>query len=150
MNPHPATRFSVFGKPIAWQRAGRNGSTYFSQPESAGYRQHVALVASAAMGRAGPHGTPIALTIRVFLTVPKSFTAWKREAALSGAIRPSGKPDADNFAKAIMDACNGIVWSDDAQVVDLTVSKHYAADPRVEVTAEALPCLRADVSRRAA
>ena len=37
------------------------------------------------------------------------------------------KPDADNEAKLVMDALNGLVWADDAQVVDLHVVKH----PRV-------------------
>lgn len=35
--------------------------------------------------------------------------------------------DADNHAKAILDACNGIVWHDDAQVVDLQIIKHKSA-----------------------
>lgn len=50
--------------------------------------------------------------------------------------RPS-RPDCDNLAKSTMDAANGILWSDDAQIVALTVQKWYAAQgdaPRVEVS----------------
>ena len=34
---------------------------------------------------------------------------------------------------AIADACNGIVWVDDAQVVELHVSKRYSSAPGVMV-----------------
>lgn len=47
------------------------------------------------------------------------------------------KPDADNLAKAILDACNGLLWMDDAQLVQLAVEKCYAAgdeSPHVAVT----------------
>ena len=37
-----------------------------------------------------------------------------------------GYGDADNHAKAVLDACNGIVFFDDAQIVDLQVIKHYS------------------------
>lgn len=44
--------------------------------------------------------------------------------------------DADNLAKAILDACNGILWIDDAQVVDLHITKNLAASPYVELSVE--------------
>ena len=33
------------------------------------------------------------------------------------------KPDADNIAKIVLDALNGVAWLDDAQVTSLTVVK---------------------------
>lgn len=44
--------------------------------------------------------------------------------------------DADNLAKAVMDACNGILWQDDSQIVSLTAEK-YQGTPRLEI--EVLP-----------
>lgn len=35
------------------------------------------------------------------------------------------KPDCDNAAKAVLDAANGILWVDDAQVISLRVIKAY-------------------------
>lgn len=35
------------------------------------------------------------------------------------------KPDADNVAKLVLDALNGVAWADDAQVTDLNVHKKY-------------------------
>lgn len=34
------------------------------------------------------------------------------------------KPDADNIAKGVLDALNGLAWKDDSQVVDLWVKKY--------------------------
>lgn len=42
----------------------------------------------------------------------------------------STKPDADNLAKAVMDALTNLgIWHDDAQVCVLSVEKLYAIDP---------------------
>lgn len=46
---------------------------------------------------------------------------------------PLKKPDADNVAKIILDALNGIAYLDDKQVVDLGVHKSYNATPGVLV-----------------
>lgn len=34
--------------------------------------------------------------------------------------------DCDNLAKGILDACNGVIWKDDSQIVDLHVAKLIA------------------------
>lgn len=36
------------------------------------------------------------------------------------------KPDLDKLTRAVLDALTGVVYHDDAQVVDLVTSKHYA------------------------
>jgi Holliday junction resolvase RusA-like endonuclease len=36
------------------------------------------------------------------------------------------KPDVDNYAKAVLDGCNGILWADDSQIVALSVSKQWS------------------------
>ncbi len=41
--------------------------------------------------------------------------------------------DLDNLSKNVLDACNGIVWKDDVQIVELVLTKEYDKDaPRVE------------------
>lgn len=37
--------------------------------------------------------------------------------------------DVDNFAKALLDAANGILYSDDVQVVELCIRKVYGEEP---------------------
>ena len=52
---------------------------------------------------------------------------------LAGEVRYTKKIDADNLAKSILDALNGLAYDDDAQVCMLVVKKLYAEVERVEV-----------------
>ena len=47
-------------------------------------------------------------------------------------LLPSTKPDLDKLARAVLDALTGVVFKDDAQVVDLRVTKRYGT-PGVHV-----------------
>lgn len=45
--------------------------------------------------------------------------------------------DSDNLSKAVLDACNDIIWDDDSQVVKLMIEKIIdPGNPGVEVKAE--------------
>jgi Holliday junction resolvase RusA-like endonuclease len=50
------------------------------------------------------------------------------------------KPDVDNYLKGLLDACNGIVWRDDCQIVEASVSKQWA-EPGLpgHITLEVMP-----------
>ena len=48
-------------------------------------------------------------------------------------IMAAKKPDADNIAKIILDALNGIAFSDDRNITDLKVRKEYTEDGRAFV-----------------
>ena len=55
---------------------------------------------------------------------------------LRGCIFPSKKPDADNIAKIVLDALNGVAYEDDSQVINLSVQKRYSEEARVFVHIE--------------
>ena len=76
---------------------------------------------------------PLLVTIKAYYKMPASVSKKRREAMLEDKIRPTKKPDADNLAKAVLDALNGIAYYDDSQIVTLTVDKLYSDAPRVEV-----------------
>lgn len=78
-------------------------------------------------------GVPLTATITAIYGVPKSDSVKKRQAKLCGILQPCGKPDADNIAKAILDALNGIAYHDDAQITSLHVNKRYGIAPCVKV-----------------
>jgi Holliday junction resolvase RusA-like endonuclease len=108
------------------------GATYTPRA-TVNYETTVGWTASVAMvGRLLLEGS-LALTVSAFMPVPTSWSRKKQDAALAGMIRPRGPLDADNALKIAMDSLNGIVWLDDAQVADASVSKHYAAKPRLEI-----------------
>ena len=52
---------------------------------------------------------------------------------MTGAIRPTVKPDWDNIGKIVADALNKIAYYDDAQIVDSQTRKFYSDRPRVEI-----------------
>ena len=52
------------------------------------------------------------------------FAGQGGKAAQLGEYTP-GRPDIDNVAKSALDAFNGIVYVDDAQVYDLQIKKTY-------------------------
>lgn len=75
---------------------------------------------------------PLEVEIVAYMAIAESKPRKWKEAALSGEIRPTKKPDYDNFAK-ICDALNLVVWIDDSQVVDGRIRKFYSAIPRMEI-----------------
>ena len=60
----------------------------------------------------------LAVTVCFWLKRPKSV----RRAL------PTVKPDLDNFCKLVLDASNKLLWNDDAQIVDLKLSKRYSSE----------------------
>ena len=49
---------------------------------------------------------------------------------LEGKLRPIGRPDLGNCSKLLYDVLNGIVYEDDAQIVESHEKKWYAENPR--------------------
>ncbi|MES2320151.1 MAG: RusA family crossover junction endodeoxyribonuclease [Pseudomonadota bacterium] len=93
----------------------------------------IAAVARAAMRGIKPMESPLEVLIELRMQIPVSWSKKKRVAASEGKVRATKKPDIDNVVKSILDASNGIVWIDDAQVVVITVRKLYHAEPCVVI-----------------
>lgn len=77
---------------------------------------------------------PVAVTLLLFFPRPKRLL-WKSKPM--PRLPHTSKPDAENVAKAGLDALTGIAWRDDAQVSYLAIEKAYCAGdemPRVEIT----------------
>ena len=90
-----------------------------------------------------PISVPVRAEITVDLPVPASWSGKRRDGALGGAIRPTVRPDADNYVKTGLDAIDAIVIADDSLVVDLVAIKRYAAVPALTITVTPLPALTA-------
>lgn len=51
-----------------------------------------------------------------------------------GVYRPARRGDLDNTLKVVLDACNGFLWNDDSQIVDIFASRYEDKEnPRVEL-----------------
>lgn len=129
-DPEPKRRhcarivFPKKGKPFVHEYPDKRGVEY----ENA-----LAMAAKIAMrGKKRLEDVAIEVVVTAIKAVPSSWPNRDKDAALAGVIRPTGKPDADNFLKVI-DALNEIVWKDDAQIVDARAIKIYGEEPMLKI-----------------
>lgn len=109
----------------------------YDSPQSVAYKKLVARYAMQHKPEQLLEGS-LSLHIDIYKQTLKSFSKKKAELAEVRLLRPTTKPDADNYAKGPMDALKGIIWKDDGQVVDLVARKFYSSEPRIEITVIAL------------
>jgi Holliday junction resolvase RusA-like endonuclease len=135
-----AVTIVIAGPPTAKgrPRMTREGFAY-TPAATRKYEAHGRLAAQLAMAGRPPLTVPVRTEITIDLPVPASWSAKRRDGALLGRIRPTTRPDADNFVKAGLDAINAIVVSDDSLVVDLVVRKKYALTPQLIIVVTPLP-----------
>lgn len=132
-----AVTFKVEGTPVPkgrprFARRGKFVSTY-SPKTTVDYESKVAEAARQAMGSQEPLEGPVAAYIYITLPIPASYSKKRTQACLSGEERPTKRSDIDNFCKAIFDGMNGVVFSDDSQVVSLHSTKVWGTVGMVEV-----------------
>ena len=128
--------FTVPGIPVGKGRPRfmKNGHTYTPE-KTRQYENKVVLCWRCQGGKGFAAGVPLSATVTAFFKVPKS-TSKKKAAALDGTPHIK-RPDADNVAKAILDALNKHVYNDDSAIALLTVRKYQTTGAsRVEVTIE--------------
>ena len=77
---------------------------------------------------------PLRLDLVAVLPVPASWSKKRREGALGGLERPTKRPDASNILKNLEDVLQGIVFEDDKNIVDVSVSKIYGDKPGYQIT----------------
>ena len=89
-----------------------------------------------------PYAGPVEVRIKAFFEIPKKWSKKKKQLAREGKIWPTVKYDADNLAKAICDALNGLAYIDDKQVVLLLTEKLYVTEE------DGAPCSFVTIERR--
>lgn len=141
----PQVEFVIHGTPCGQPRVkattrGRHASVYTptTVKDSSGQtKPHPAAVFKAGIKQAWgelnllPTDQPVTMLIEAVFPRP-SAKRWKSRPMPS--YEHCGKPDADNTAKAIMDALNGLAYFDDSQVWLLTVTKRVAAGDESPLT----------------
>lgn len=117
------------GRPRFVRASGR----VYSPSETVSYEGMLRQIGALEMAGRPPLEGPIALTMQAVFPIPASWSKRKKALALTGEIRPTGKPDIDNLIKVI-DGLNGIVFRDDAQVWRVEASKVYGDRPMLVAT----------------
>lgn len=113
-------------RPRAFVRGGR--AAVYDPGTAEGWKSCIAVACAEIEGAL--IAAPLSVTLTFFLPRPKSHFR------TNGMLKPSvpafihdGKPDADNLAKAVLDALTGIrAWADDDQVCELVVRKYWESD----------------------
>jgi Holliday junction resolvase RusA-like endonuclease len=73
-----------------------------------------------------PKTGPLAVSVVFAMPVPESWSKKKQQQARSNELWHTSRPDADNLLKLVLDAANGVLWVDDAQLVMVGAGKEYA------------------------
>lgn len=110
------------GRPKFTTVKGKKGTfaTAYTPKKTATHRTLLAYHASQNAPKDGPLEGPLQLTMVVVKNKPRSYSKkrWAWDA----------RPDLDNFIKLI-DAFQGILWKDDAQVVEIRARKEFGDRP---------------------
>lgn len=114
----------VPGRPQPWQRPrlAFRGGRFVTGVRMRAYEDLIRFHAMEALGpgRRPPIEGPVSLEVEARFPLPK-----RGKTVTTPMV---GRPDLDNLTK-LMDALNGIVWVDDAQVVEIRARKVYHAEP---------------------
>lgn len=126
----PVIEIVLAGAPMGKQRVrfSRDGSHAYTPEKTVSFEGRLAYAAQQVMGARPLLDGQLILDIVILAPIPESKPAKWRAAARAGEIRPTKKPDWDNFAKMI-DALNLVVWVDDAKIVRGVVDKFYSDRP---------------------
>lgn len=118
-------------EPVAWARPRANfrSGAFFNSSKVMDYQCSVRSM----LAKCSPLIGDLKVTLRFYMTPPKRKV---RE-------RPGVKPDLSNLIKNVEDACNGVLWRDDAQIVGYgeSTGKYYdwkTRKPRIEIEVEQL------------
>lgn len=126
----------LLGAPRGKERPRLTKAGHVYTPEKTrNYEAALKFAAQQVMGDRPPVAGPLMLDMRVVMPISPSWPKKRQEAARAGLERPTKKPDWDNFGKVI-DALNLVVWIDDGQIVQGSVSKFYGDKPGMWIKVE--------------
>jgi len=108
--------FSVEGKPRAWKRTNTYRGRRITDAGVREQKHAIGWMARSHMPKGWRTDALYQLHVRVYRRMGRG-----------------GPGDCDNYGKLVADALQGVAYSDDRQVVEMTVTKYRAQEPRTEV-----------------
>ena len=135
LDSYQKIEFTYYGTPKAQARARITSNfTHFFDPDKS-FKQFVNEQVRFAIGNDfKPISKEIYFTARFYRPTPKKLRKKDIVLAELGIIRPTTKPDLDNYEKLFYDALNGFLYTDDGVIIHGNHSKFFSCKPRVEVT----------------
>ncbi len=85
-------------------------------------------VQSCSHGQAGPLYTQVPLVVAITFRLKRPGGHWAKSGGLKSSAPqyPTVKPDIDKLIRSTLDAMSGVVFDDDARIVDTICRKEYA------------------------
>ena len=129
--------FEVSGDPVAQGRprfSNRGGFVRAYDPKkSRDAKQHIRYFATQSMRETAsePLNGPIIMKVQFGIMMPKSL---ERKRTPRQREWRTKKPDLDNLVKTVKDACSGVVFLDDNQVVKVVAEKIQCAQGEAPFT----------------
>jgi Holliday junction resolvase RusA-like endonuclease len=144
LGPEAVISFEVSGEAVGKGRPRgvfQGGmARFYTTEKTRTYENLVKMAAQAAMHGRTPIEDAVWMRTVVHTPIPPSASGKKGAAMLRQEEYPAKKPDASNIVKSIEDACNGIVYKDDKQIVFMVVRKIYAERACVRVDIGSMRC----------
>ena len=125
--------FTIPGRPVPKARPRVVNGHAFTPRETAAYKASVQWAYKAHARGAQPISTPCAVEMVFRFAIPASARRKRPPDRIKPGDPYTARPDVDNLSKAVLDALNGLAFTDDALVVEISARKEYG-EPGAEVT----------------
>lgn len=125
--------FVVPGPPYGKARPRHGKYGMYDPASNAEYESAVKAAYLEARGMYDPTTEPIRILVLSYHAIPKSALRKRTEDKIKEGEIFTGKPDADNILKSVMDGLNKTAYIDDSQVWSACCERCYSKNPRVEV-----------------
>ena len=123
-----------YGNPKAQPRARANTNFSFFYDSGKSFKQEVLeQIMNILPKNFKPIDTEVHIEANFYKQTPKSFNKIDTILAEMKLITNNKKQDNDNYLKAIQDALNGKLYTDDAIITRTSINKYYSCKPRVEL-----------------
>jgi len=134
------------GEPVGKGRP-RLGKGHVHTPDKTRLWEEMAAWEARRQYQGEPLEGPIDLDVQATFAVPRSWPLWKQKQAEEDMVVHIVRPDASNVLKAVEDALQGIVFSDDSQLAMVSIDKWYGSEPKVTVEVRPLKTLHSKSKR---
>lgn len=124
--------FIIPGEPVAKGRPKLSRYGTYTPKKTKEYEEHIKQE-----WRKNGYREPLTGAVMVDIvfhrSIQKSGSKAVKMARLTGKVKPTIKPDLDNYIKAVLDGLNGLAWVDDSQIINISATKEYSMKPETVV-----------------
>ena len=136
--PERSIELTVPGEPMGkqrprWSRYGSDPRQPHTPTKTKNYEVYIKELFVQKYPGFEPMNKPLKLLLAAYLTIPKSKSKKIKDLMGADVLRPTKAPDLDNCLKIVMDALQGLVFINDAQVTSIRAIKRWSHVPRIEI-----------------